>query len=223
MAFATVNGAAIFIGVIEIPRVGAWSADLSVDQTTAVTGACTIAITGGLTLVGTAHRTGVWQDTARLRVVGGADGLGKPAKPRHYRQTRLQVVLSDVLATAGEKLSPASSAAVLGLTFPHWATIGQSCGSMVAAMLGDDRLPTTTAWRVLADGTLWVGTETWPDSGLKNLDDYQDLYESPADGWLDLGVEAPSLLPGTLLGGSTVSYVEHTITGDSARTRAWVE
>lgn len=225
MAFATANDSLVIRGTIGIPRAGAWHADLRVDAESALSGAITLKIADGLTLVGTAApgRTGVWLDTASLRMVGGAGGLANKAKPRHYRKTALRSVLGDILATAGERLAPTSSASILDLTFLHWATIGQACGRMISALLGDSRLPADVAWRVLPDGTVWVGVETWPASPLANVVDYQDLDESPSDGWMELGVEAPSLLPGMTLAGRRVSYVEHLIDGATARTRVWLE
>lgn len=223
MAFATLNGAPVFHGTICIPRVGAWTADLAVDKQEAIAGACQLVIDGGLTLVGTADRTGVWQDTARVNLVAGANGLRKVAKARHYRRTTLKLVLQDLLAAAGERLSATADAGTLGLTFPAWVTCAQPIGAMVAALLEDTRIPAATAWRMLPDGTLWVGTETWPDSGLVNLTDYQDLAEAPEEATVELGVEAPRLLPGTLLGGRRVSYVVHRIDGSGARTSVWVE
>jgi hypothetical protein len=225
VAFATLNGVPVFHGAICIPRVGAWTADLTVDSATALTGACTLVIDGGLTLKGTAVplQTGVWLDTARLRVVGGAGGLGKTAKPRHYRQTTARIVLQDLLTTAGEQLSATADLATLALSLPMWTTVAAPIGRMIAALLGDSRLPATTTWRVLPGGTLFVGRETWPDSGLANLTDYQDLAEQPEDAALELGVEAPRLLPGTTLGGRRVSYVEHKIDGNGARTCVYLE
>jgi hypothetical protein len=223
VAFATLNGVPVFTGVICIPRVGAWTADLSVDRDQAVTGACTLAIDGGLTLVGQADRSGVWLGTARLQVVGGANGLRRTARPQHYRQTTLGAVLRDLLATAGERLAATADAGTLALSFPAWTTIAHPVGRMVAALLEDVRLPAATAWRVLPDGALWVGQETWPDSGLVDVTDYQDLAEAPEEGTVELGVEAPRLLPGTTLSGRRVSYVEHRLTGDGARTCLWLE
>lgn len=223
MAFATLKGTPVFQGVICIPRVGAWTADVSVDRDTAVTGACTLAIDGGLNLQGTVAMGGVWLGTAHLQVVGGANGLGRTARPQHYRQTTLRAVLGDLLATAGERLAASADPGTLALSLPMWATIAQPIGRMVAALLEDTRLPAATAWRVLPDGTVWVGQETWPDSGLVNLTDYQDLAEAPEEGTVELGVEAPRLLPGTTLGGRRVSYVEHRLTGEGARTCVWLE
>lgn len=223
MAFATLNGSPVLRGEIGIPRVGAWHADLAVDATEEIDGPCTLSIENGLTLVGTAYRTGVWLDTAKLRIVGGAGGLRTAAKPQHYRKTRLRAVLLDILATAGEALAGNSSESVLATSFPHWTTIGQTCGQMLSALLEDDRMPADVAWRIFPDGTLWVGVDTWPDSGLSDVVDYQVLEESPADGRLDLGIEAPLLQPGVTLAGQRVSYVEHSINGATARTRVLVQ
>jgi hypothetical protein len=217
MAFATLNGRPVFDGSILLPRVGAWTADVRVDSQTAITGACALAIDGGLTLQGTAHSTGVWLDTAHVRLVAGADGLGKAARPRHYRRTTLRIVLADLLATAGEKLAANSDAGVLGLSFPGWVTRANPVGLMVSALLEDQRLPAGTAWRMLPDGTLWVGVESWPDSGLADVVSYQDLEERPADGQQQIAAEAPTLLPGTLLAGRKVTYVEHRIDGEKVR------
>jgi len=222
VAFATLNGVPIHDGRICMPRIGAWHADLAATMD-APSGRCTLAIDGGPTLVGTAHRSGSWLDTAHVRMVAGADGLGKRALPRHYRGASLRIVLLDLLATAGETLSGAAGASVLRLNFDAWTTIGQSVGRMIGALLADSRLPAATAWRLLPDGTLWVGQESWPDSGLAPVTDYQDLSEDPAIGALELGVEEPTLLPGTLLGGRKVSYVEHRISGETTRTSVWVE
>jgi hypothetical protein len=223
VAYATLNGSPVLAATIGLPRVGAWHADVALQGTAAITGRCTLAIDGGLALVGTVRRSDVWLDTVKLRLVAGADGLGRLAKPQHYRQTRLSVVLADLLKTAGETLASDADSATLGLSFGSWATMASPVGVMISALLADGRLPDTTAWRMKADGTLWLGPEAWPESGLVNVADYQDLDEHPEDGRLELGVEAPRLLPGTVLDGRRISYVEHVLTGEAARTLAWVE
>jgi hypothetical protein len=223
VAYATLNGSPILFATIGLPRVGVWHADVALSATAAITGRCTLAIDGGLTLVGTVKRSDVWLETVKLRMVAGAGGLGRLARPQHYRQTRLSVVMADLLKAAGETLASDTDSAALALSFGSWATMANPVGVMVSALLADGRLPVTTAWRMRPDGTLWFGPETWPDSGLVNVSDYQDLEEHPEDGRIELGVEAPSLLPGTVLDGRRLSYVEHVLTGDAARTRVWAE
>jgi len=222
MSLITANGKAVIAATICMPRVGLATADLIVDSQTDVTGACTLAIESGLTLQGFASRTGIWQDTVYVRWVAGAGGLSKTAAPKHYRSTTARVVLLDLLRTAGETLSPTADARTVGLQLAAWTQIAQPIGNAISALLGDARLA-AHAWRVLPDGTIWAGPETWPDAGLKNIVDYQEIGRLPNEGRSELGFEAPALVPGVSLGGRRVSYVEHTMKDDAVRTMAWFE
>lgn len=222
MALIEVNGRAVIAATIRIPRLGAWSADLVVDAQEALTGACTVVVAGGPTLKGTATRGGLWLDTAYVRVTAGADGLRRTATAKHYRAVTARVVLVDLCRAAGETLSPTSGAAVTGLQLAAWTQTAQPIGRAISALLADRRLA-APAWRMLADGTLWVGVESWPDSGLKDVVDVQELGRLPHEGRCELGVEAPTLLPGTLLGGRKVSLVEHSLADDQVRSAVWFE
>ena len=105
MAFVTANKLPVLSAVIALPRRGVWVADLVVDSADALEGAVTIEIAGGkITLRGTAARTGTHRETAHLRVVGGAGGLGKEVPPHFYRQAPARLLLDDVLKVAGERL-----------------------------------------------------------------------------------------------------------------------
>lgn len=221
MALALANGQDVFAATITIPRAGAWHADLVVDEPAGITGACTLAIDGGLTLVGTVARGGPFLDTAYVRLVPGAGGLRKTARAQAYRNVRLQVVLADLLRTGGEQLAAASAQALLATRLPFWSTRQQAIGASISGLLSDPRLG-APVWRTLVDGTIFVGFETWPDSGI-TADDFQDLGELPHEGRAELGVEAPALLPGTALLGRRVSAVEHRIRDGAVRTSAWFE
>ena len=83
--------------------------------------------------------------------------------------------------------------------------------------------PAGSSWRVLADGTVWVGTEAWPDSGLLEQTDYVETNEWPGENRIELGVETLKLLPGTTLGDRKVSFVEHILRDGYVRSRALLE
>jgi hypothetical protein len=221
MALVTANKLAVISASIQMPRLGAWTADLVVDAQAELTGRCTIEIDGGLTLVGAATRTGVFADTAYVRVTAGNDGLRRIVKPKHYRDPNLRTVLADLLRTANETLSSTADPATMATSYPAWTTVGHSVGAAISALLQDRRL--NVMWRMLPDGSLWVGPETWPDSGLRDVADFQILSEQPHEGKLELGVEAPSLVPGMALEGRRLSYVEHRIGDGAVRTNVWVE
>lgn len=219
MAHATLNGVAVVSGVASMPLVGLWTVDVVVSADKAVEGACTLAIDDGLTFVGTAYRTGVFEGTAYVRIAPGADGLRKNAKPKHYRNVGLSVILRDQLAAAGEQLAGTSDAALLRTQFGSYAQLQQAIGVSIAALLGDRRLQ-APSWRALLDGTIWVGYESWPDAGLRAPADYQDIAEEPQRGLAELGFEAPRLQPGQSLEGRKVSYLEHRFDANAVRTMA---
>jgi hypothetical protein len=70
---------------------------------------------------------------------------------------------------------------------------------------------------MLADGTLWCGSETWPDSGLSFSLEHDDKAHSQ----LDVTLEAPLLLPGVSLSGRKISYVETHVDAKEVRSIAW--
>ncbi len=95
-------------------------------------------------------------------------------------------------------------------------------GRSIAALFGDARAAKAT-WRMLPDGSLWVGPETWSDSGMAEPDDFTEIDESPELAAVDLGVDARWPMPGTLLAGRRVSYTEITIEGGAVRARVLFE
>jgi len=74
------------------------------------------------------------------------------------------------------------------------------------------------SWRILADGTLWIGTETWPDADLGSA---KLLDEDWASGVFTVA-DAVQMVPGTLYNGERVQQVTHYLTGTKLRTEARV-
>jgi hypothetical protein len=221
VALINLNGAAVLDGSsLYFSRTGAWHAELRVDTQSAIGDGCEINIAdGALVLEGTADRSGLFADTGFVRVVAGANGLGTTAKPKHYDDPTIRVVLADLLANAGEVISSTADASILGRHLTAWTTTARPTGPVVSLLV--QQAP-NTSWRMLPDGTLWVGTESWPDSGLDPTT-YQILDELPSDGSADLGMDAPLLIAGVSLAGRHVSAVEHRIDGRGVRARVWFE
>jgi hypothetical protein len=212
------NGANVISGTIALPRIGMWSADLVVDSTTAIAGAVTIAPPDGTRpLVGTTVHSGLFEDRVEMRVVGGAGRMGFPVEPRYYRGVPLRLPLGDLLREAGERLSPSSSAQVLDTLLQKWTREGSSTGRALNHLTD----AVGASWRVLQDGTLWVGTETWP-----SIEVVHDLIsEHTSENRVEIATESidAALVPGTVFLGRRVSYVEHRVAPDSMRTMVWFE
>lgn len=222
MSFVTANDAVVFGGKISIPRQGAWVADLALDSDAGITGPCSIVIDGGLTFNGTVVRGGPFLNTTRVRVAPGADGLRTTARAQHYRQTSLGTVLKDLLRAGGETLASTADQATLATTLQAYTQMALPIGKSIAALFGDARVA-KASWRMLPDGTCWVGPEAWPDSGMAEPNDYVEMDEAPELAAADVGVDTLWPMPGTLLTGRMVSYLEILIEGGSTRARVLFE
>lgn len=159
MNLVTLSGQPVIDMRLALPLAGAWHADVSVDSQEELTGQVTLKVDGNA-FVGTVRRGGVVADTGTYRLVGGAGGLAKSARAKAYNNATVQLVLQDILGDAGESLSPTVSPSLLSLVLPFWVTraapTAYALGELVEALGGD------VVWRVLPDGSIWLGVETWP-------------------------------------------------------------
>lgn len=215
MSDATLNSLGLLRADIVLPRVGAWTADVVLDDDRAPSSAITI-VAAGLTLRGTVVRGGVEAGLWRGRVVGGAGGLRREVPAVAQRGGTLATALRDVLSAAGEALA---SAPEITDSSPLWHRLAGTAGAAVA----DVARAAGCAWRVLADGSVWVGRETWPE----HAPDVDVIDWRPELGRLELAGDTLGILPGQTLRARDlvvrVGCVEHRIHGDASRTVVLVE
>lgn len=223
MALVSINGQDGVETRICMPRTGAWHVDALVDDPDALIGPVTIDINNGdLTMSGTVVRSGVFADTGHLRISAGAAGLGMSATPQHYQGPTVRTVLSDLLGNAGETLSGTADAGILATGLDAWTTTATPIGTLVTLLLA--AAAPGSSWRMLPDGTLWVGRETWPDLGTDSTT-YQIFEDSAESGTMLIGVDVPLALVGTTFEGRKVSYTEANVgqQGHGVEMRIWFE
>lgn len=182
--------------------------------------AVTIDCNGGLTLKGTVaeKRVDDFLNTMHMRVVGGKNGMWKAAKAKGYMQPSAFVrdVVNDLVNASGESLSSQTDQSFLGTNLAAWMTTARSVSESLDVLL--EIVAPDKGWRILADGTIWIGSESWPSSS----DEYTLLNHIPADASYELGVDVPTIVPGVNLGGiGQIGIIEHRITGNTIRTFAW--
>lgn len=209
----------VFEARLTLPLVGVWHADLIVDDAEDITGSQTLNTGGGASWKGTARRPGAYAGTSRLRLVGGAGGMNTDAKAQGYQNPSVRQVLNDLLGAGGESLASDSSADVLNPTMTAWATLVRPIGIQIKALL-ETVAAEGVVFQMKADGTLFVGVPAFSDS---TLTEFEIVHEDPQAGRLEIASPFPDLLPGTVLEGRRISYVEHTITGTKTRTVALYE
>lgn len=201
---------------IRMPRAGAWTADLVVDAEAAPTGAVDLRIAGERTLKGAVVRAAVYAGMVHMRIAAGGAGLAKVIEPRHFTTPSVRVVLTDILKQVGETLSTTADQAMLAHLLEHWTTRRMPAGRAVLHVI--ERLPAETGWRLLDDGTFWIGPETWPES---QVTDFVELGRAPEDDVVEYGLGKPYARPGYLLGGRKIDAVEITMKGATVRATAW--
>ena len=219
MSHTTINGTAVLEGTISLPRNGVWIADLVTgDIGPALTGAVTIQVGASLTLKGTIVRGGPYQGRRTFRIVGGAGGLSHVVTGRWYAGAPLSLPVRDLLTESGEALSTTADAALLSTTqTPGW------CRTMGAASDALSRLANDAGatWRVLPDGTVWIGTDTWAEAPI--MRDVMQFEDRKALGRVSIVSEAPTVLPGMSFRGQRVSYVELAVHEDQIRIELFVD
>ena len=220
MAHSTCNGAPILRGVVTLPRQGVWHADLELEASEAPSGSVLLQLGSALSLRGVAEprAVGVFAGRVRVRVLGGAGGLQRQLDPKWYAGAPRELPLRDLVEEAGERLSSRTDPALMGeVLSPGWARVRGTAAEALGRLLEG----TGASWRILPDGSLWAGPETWPTA--QGMADLVVLEEDRSRGHLVLATEAPQLLPGQTLRGDRVSDVELTIEPERLRLEALLE
>jgi hypothetical protein len=224
MAIVSVNGIAAYDAQMFSPRFGAWQIDARIDDPagSALSGKVQVALQpSGRTLSGTATLSGPFVDAVQVRVVAGAGGLGITAKPRHYEAPTLGLVLGDLLGDAGETLSSTADAGLLATQLPSWTTGARPVGSVIRDLFAV--AAPAAAWRMLDDGTVWVGTDAFADSGI-DATTYEVVDRSAEENSIRVEVDGPLQLVGTTFEGGKVNCVQDEVPHvGRVASRAWFE
>lgn len=207
-AYPSGAGAPVLEAEVTMQRVGTWHAEvtLDLDEDEALDGQLVFQV-DGIEFRGTVmpSRGGAYAGQTKVKVVGGAGGLYRELEPRNYAGgvTRVRTVVTDILRDAGEALSPEADATVLDAQIPGWQ---RSKGRAIEALQHIcDRQNAT--WRVLRDGTVWIGVDNWPEVEPGGVIEDEDW----AKGTVTVSPNEPGLVPGVVCRGQRVEQVVHRI------------
>ncbi len=223
----SINGLGIKDAVLSMPRVGVWTLDAITQSVVApITAPQKVAVGfGDLSLVGTTVRGGSWRGSEYIRIMGGLGGLGKDTTPQGFLQVPLSVIVQSVLAAAGETLSPTVTPASLPTLFrptARWMVRREPVSTALTRLA--EKAGAT--WRVLPDGTIWIGIDLYRPQSITGA---TLMDQHPEQGEEYYGVVSPALLPGaSLLSQATltprpVSRVDYDIDLPACRMTVWYE
>ena len=209
---AELNGLTLINATIDEPLVGAWHAQVEVDTEEAITGEVTIEIDDE-TWIGTVVRGGMDFRRWRGLVVGGAGGLSTVLDAKYYSQgVTLSAPLDDIMTATGETLSTTVSSSITGHVVARWQRMkGPASRALLAIATEAD-----ATWRVLRDGTIWLGTDDWDEA---DLEEPIVTDEDWAAGRIVLK-DAAALLPGQTYDGNQIKRVTHYLVGSTLTTEA---
>lgn len=215
---AHVNERPILRGNVHLPAEGgAWTAHVVLegeDDLPAGPREVRVVLPGDLELVGTVRRQGTFAATFSAELAGGAGGLAsRGVAAKFYRQVPLRIPLLDVLSEAGELLAASSEAELLSMHLPSWSRVRGPAAHALRELL----TAAGATWRVLPDGTVWIGRTAWP---LQELDD--DLLEDdPSMGLMTIAVDDAALLPPVTFRGRRIQHAVYRFDGPKLRLEAW--
>ncbi len=215
MSYCTVNDSAALEARISMPRLGSWTADVVVDTDGVLKGVCLLQF-GGVGLRGHVVRANQYRGKCHAVITGGRGGLRNVTRPKAYNDVPLRVPLTDMLIGCGELLSERSDADVVGAQLRWWTSMAQPVGRSLSALI---QAAPDAIWRVLPNGDVWVGKETWQTAEL----DFDLVAEDPLADRTVIFSEVPSILPGMSFRTRHVSMVEHSLTAAGIRTSVWYE
>lgn len=187
MTTIALNGIPTLSGKVFEPRVGTWWAEVQVSGDEVPSGQVRLDFLGELEFIGTVKsvRSAVDSELVTVRIEGGSGRLDELwLGPKHFRDVDLGTLIRDLTQRTGDTVDESVSGAVLGARVKFWTrprTIGDAYLGSIAAEAG-------AAWRVLRNGNLWMGAETWPTES----HDYIIEKMLPADNAV---IVAPQLLP----------------------------
>ena len=198
-----------------------WHADLFVNADGPATGSA-VATLDGVDMPAHIQKAEMVGGMLEIRLIAGNGGMGKPARPKHYKGATVSHVVTDLVRDAGEVFSTkASTAAVLDLPLKAWTSLAVPTGELMQAMAdtATEAMGSDVSWRALYDGTIWLGLESWPACPA----DVRILDVDGANSSQLLGTDALGIWPGTTIGGRRIDSVVHTIGGQNRSTVYWAE
>lgn len=190
---------------LEHPRVGAWECALDLDVEAAPSGKLKFQL-DDLEFTGTVlnDHTGTDGVRGKCRVVGGNGHLTRKISAHSYSGgtgVKVGTVVRDILKECGEDLSDLSDGPTLDKTLPRWQVASGTAQQALTVLA----VEIDAAWRMLRDGTVWFGTETWPEVEPEGT----LLHETWSNGHLTLASETPDMVPGTVYQGQKIEHVTH--------------
>lgn len=158
------NGIPTESGRLVEPRVGPWWIETTIFEKDAEAappnGAAIVDFDGDLDCVGTISgpRTVNDNGSVSVRIEGGSGKLDQPLGVEHFYRTTLRRLVTALTNKTGDIIDTTADSTLLNRRVEHWSRPE----TLAFRYLSDIAEKGGGVWRVLRNGNLWFGAETWP-------------------------------------------------------------
>ena len=199
-----VNGKPIVECRLSMPKIGAWLAnDLLIDSDEGFNIGDSVTIDFLDTIFkGTVLDTGIFQGFQRCTVIGGTGRLPEYLESACYNSIPVGQIIRDIARKTGHQVSTTSDQNVLNNNLVGWNILKMQASLALEKVLQI----TNSIWRILPDGTLWVGPEKY---SAVNPEDYLVIEKFPEEARWSIYNEDTLLQPLTSLSGNDIQQVEY--------------
>ena len=216
---ATLNGLDTVRGDLKLPYSGAWTAEIELNADSVPTGNAVLELMNqtfrGSVIADPLDATQVLSGESggwyRCRIIGGAGGLDKPVTPLEWSGgAAVSAVLLHILSAGGETQATTIAPDILAKVLPQWSITRGTVRGALSALCET----LSIIWRVLDDGTVWIGTPTTTPITPPN---YILTEIRPETGASQLDLNSAELRPGHVFDGLTARQVVYSWEGSQLR------
>lgn len=200
----TVNGFPLVSGHLRMTKSGVWTAyDVLVDTATILNkgDSVTLALLNE-TFKGTIYNADVYLGFQRCTIIGGSGRLAEELESAPYNSTTIGQVFKDIARKTGHTVSSTSDLETLNFSLKAWNIIKMKASLAIEKLLST----TKTLWRILPDGTLWTGKESYTPLNDK---DFIIIEKFPDEGKWSIYNEMYLIQPLTSLLGNNIVQVDY--------------
>lgn len=189
---------------LTMPKIGAWLAsDVLIDSPLEFKiGDNVVMQFLDQTFNGTIIDTGVFKQFQMCTIVGGTGKMPDYLVSKSYNSIPLGQVVKDIARATGHVVSDTSNVDLLNSYLLRWSLLKLQASLAITKLLE----PSISLWRILPDGTLWVGKETYAPL---NPDDFLIIEKFPEQGRWNIYNESYLIQPLTSLDGINIQQVEY--------------
>lgn len=189
-----------------IPKIGAWMAnDVLVDSDDSFNVGDSVTMNFlDTTFKGTILDTGIYRGFQRCTIIGGSGKLPDYLESASYNSVPLGQVVRDIARKTDHQVSTKADQNVMNSNLAGWTIL-----KMQASLALEKALQVTDSiWRILPDGTLWVGGESYTPL---NPDDFTIIERFPEEARWNVYNEEYLIQPLTSFLGNEIQQVEYFI------------